>query len=125
MFSKRFYKIVAFILKYACLTGINGIQLDPKTASTFITQKNRKRNNFGMLCISVAVSYYVSITIHVYFREDKRQFPFCYIFSLVHFILWIAILDIFVHRDEMNYLLTQTFKVTKRFHSKICIPRSY
>jgi hypothetical protein len=119
MYSQRFYKILEFIFKYTCLTGINAMQINPKTASTFITQKNRKRNNFGILCISITVFYCVLMTIHIYFRADRSQFPLCYIFSLVLIVLWMVGFTAFVQREELNSLINRMLAFTIRFQSKI------
>jgi hypothetical protein len=121
MFSKRFYKIMELILKYSCFTGVNGIQLNPKTASTFLTAKSKKRNNFGILSITIMVVYFIIATTHIYFSKHTNQFPICYLFSLVQIILWITVFIKFVQRDELNDICNKIFAFTVRFQSKLLI----
>jgi hypothetical protein len=121
MFSQRLYKILEFLLKYTCFTGVNGIQLNPKTASTFLTAKSKKRNNFGILSITLAVVYFIIATTHIYFSKHRNQFPICYLFSLALIVLWTVVFPKFIHREELNDLITKLFAFTVRFQSKILI----
>jgi hypothetical protein len=121
MFSQRLYKILEFLLKYTCLTGANGIQLNPKTASTFLTAKSKKRNNFGILSITILVVYFVTATTHIYFSKHKDKFPICYLFSLILIVVWVVVFPKFIQREELSELIAKLFAFTVRFQSKILI----
>jgi predicted nucleic acid-binding Zn ribbon protein len=118
MFSERFYKILHLIFKYTCLTGANGIQLNPKTASTFLTAKSRKRNNFGVMYITILALYCAIATTLMYFQDDTDQFPLCYMLALALIILWLVVFTKFVQKEELSIFFTKIFAFTIRFQSK-------
>lgn len=122
MYTKNFLKVFHFVLYLPNLVGSFPVNVDPKSATFYMSEKSKKRNTRAtLLYLFVVMPFYLFRTWEIWAWKRgnaNKYFHMCYAISFVAVMETVTLLHIRWKRDDICVAYSRMVRCCRRFEGK-------